>query len=107
RPRRDRPYAEAGGVREGVTLHAAIGRHNVTTAKLFPCPCCKSLTLRDPGGFEICSVCWWEDDGQGDADADDVRGGPNGNMSLTQVRKKWQHHLAFEAQFVPKPKQAD
>jgi hypothetical protein len=38
------------------------------------------------GGFEICPVCFWEDDGQDDPDADVVLGGPNGQLSLTQAR---------------------
>lgn len=29
----------------------------------FLCPCCGNLTLDDrPGTFEICPVCYWEDD---------------------------------------------
>ncbi|MEV5002836.1 CPCC family cysteine-rich protein [Nocardioides sp. LML1-1-1.1] len=29
-----------------------------------PCPCCGHLTLDEgPGDFEICEVCFWEDDG--------------------------------------------
>jgi hypothetical protein len=51
-----------------------------------PCPCCHLPTLHARGVFEICPVCWWEDDGQDDADADTVRGGPNGPYSLTQAR---------------------
>ena len=51
----------------------------------------RSLTLSERGGFEICSVCWWEDDGQDDADADVVRGGPNGDLSLTQARKNFRY----------------
>ncbi|MCP4915422.1 MAG: hypothetical protein GY913_00735 [Proteobacteria bacterium] len=42
-----------------------------------PCPCCGHLTLRERGGFEICPVCFWEDDGQDDVDAHVDRGGPN------------------------------
>lgn len=26
------------------------------------CPCCKNLTLESSGNFEICPVCFWEDD---------------------------------------------
>jgi len=29
---------------------------------------------------------FWEDDGQDDHDADEVRGGPNGTLSLLQAR---------------------
>jgi uncharacterized protein YjbI with pentapeptide repeats len=53
------------------------------------CPCCFSRTLCDRGGFEICEVCYWEDDGQDDADADIVRGGPNGDLSLTAARANY------------------
>jgi hypothetical protein len=30
----------------------------------FPCPCCEYLTLGHPadGSFDICPVCFWEDD---------------------------------------------
>ena len=30
----------------------------------YPCPCCKNLTLCEPppGTFEVCPVCYWEDD---------------------------------------------
>ena len=37
----------------------------------------------------MCDVCCWEDDGQDDHDADVVRGGPNGNLSLTQARQNF------------------
>ncbi|MBP8300793.1 MAG: hypothetical protein KA020_10535 [Planctomycetes bacterium] len=50
------------------------------------CPCCRYLTLSERGAWCICPVCFWEDDGQGDADADVVRGGPNGVLSLTIAR---------------------
>lgn len=64
------------------------------------CPCCRSLTLCGRGGFEICPVCYWEDDGQDDHDADDVRGGPNGTLSLSEARVNYQRHGASEPRFV-------
>src|SRR4051812_38479262 len=53
------------------------------------CPCCGCNTLGERGGFEICPVCFWEDDGQDDYDADVVRGGPNGLLSLLQARANY------------------
>jgi hypothetical protein len=53
------------------------------------CPCCLCRTLDERGGYDICPVCSWEDDGQDDYDADAVRGGPNGALSLTQARKNF------------------
>jgi hypothetical protein len=55
----------------------------------FACPCCHFLTLSERGGFEICPVCFWEDDGQDDEDAVEVLGGPNGELSLDQARKNY------------------
>ncbi|MGW4819347.1 CPCC family cysteine-rich protein [Streptomyces sp. NPDC004227] len=42
-------------------------------------------SMEQPGD----SVCFWEDDGQDDHDADRVRGGPNGRLSLTEARKNF------------------
>lgn len=29
----------------------------------FPCPCCGYLTLQEgPGSYDICPICFWEDD---------------------------------------------
>ena len=29
----------------------------------YPCPCCGYVTLQDgPGGYDICPICFWEDD---------------------------------------------
>lgn len=60
------------------------------------CPCCRFLTLDEQGGFELCPVCYWEDDGQDDHDADRVRGGPNGDLSLTQARKNFVIYGAYD-----------
>lgn len=67
----------------------------------YRCPCCRSKTLYGRGGFELCPVCHWEDDGQDDEDADTVRGGPNGNISLTQARINYQKLGACEEVAVP------
>jgi hypothetical protein len=62
----------------------------------FRCPCCGSKTLDMRGGFEICPVCFWEDDGQDDHDADVVRGGPNGKLSLTLARANYREFAACQ-----------
>jgi hypothetical protein len=63
----------------------------------YRCPCCRSLTLHGRGGFEMCPVCWWEDDGQDDHDAHVVRGGPNGRISLAEARENYRRFGASEA----------
>lgn len=52
----------------------------------YPCPCCRYITLPTRGGYDICPVCFWEDDGQDDPVADEVWGGPNYELSLTAAR---------------------
>jgi Cysteine-rich CPCC len=63
------------------------------------CPCCGYLTLPSRSDYEICPVCFWEDDGQGDAAANEVYGGPNGSLSLTQARANFAAHGACEERF--------
>ena len=41
------------------------------------------------GGQELYPVCFWEDDGQDDHHADEVRGGPNYTLSLTEARANY------------------
>ncbi|MFF7211709.1 CPCC family cysteine-rich protein [Streptomyces sp. NPDC008238] len=59
----------------------------------YACPCCKLLTLEARGHFQICDECSWEDDGQDDPDADEVRGGPNGADSLTDARRRYAQYV--------------
>jgi hypothetical protein len=68
---------EAGGRSgEGREKISAVDRSTIKA-----CPCCFYRT-----GCTTCPVCFWTDDGQGDADADVVRGGPNGELSLADGR---------------------
>ena len=55
---------------------------------LHSCPGCGYPTLAERGGYEICEVCNWEDDNQDDKNADEIWGGPNSNLSLTENRLK-------------------
>lgn len=64
--------------------------------KSYRCPCCTFKTLYGRGHYEICPVCFWEDDGQDDHDAGEVRGGPNGTLSLTEARANFRNFGACE-----------
>jgi hypothetical protein len=63
------------------------------------CLCCGYRTLTEKAAFEICPVCFWEDDGQGDGNADDVLGGPNGQLSLTAARANFRRFGAADERF--------
>lgn len=64
------------------------------------CPCCGFKTFKERGAFEICEVCYWEDDGQDEHDVDVARGGPNGSLSLRQARMNFRDFAACERRFV-------
>jgi hypothetical protein len=68
------------------------------TAQEYPCTCCNYRTLHERGGYDICPVCLWEDDGRDDHDADVVRGGPNGDLSLAKARMNFKGFGACDRQ---------
>jgi hypothetical protein len=76
---------------------------------LYRCPCCGFRTLKERGGYNICPVCFWEDDGQDDPDAGIVRGGPNGSLSLAQARMNFKEFGACDQKSVAnvRPPNAD
>lgn len=70
--------------------------HRAREGGPYHCPCCGCLTLEDRGYFDVCEVCYWQDDGQDDHDADVVRGGSNHSLSLTQARANYREFGACE-----------
>jgi len=65
----------------------------------FTCPCCGYPTLSEsPGSYEICEVCYWEDDGVQLLDPA-YQGGANG-PSLIECQTNFQRLGASEARFV-------
>lgn len=66
----------------------------------YRCPCCKCLTLSSRGYYEICKICFWEDDGQDEHDAEVVRGGPNHDLSLRQAQENYRSMGAVQAKFL-------
>jgi hypothetical protein len=72
---------------EGGTVRRPI------TGVRYSCPCCGYPTLSKRGDYEVCPLCHWEDDGQDDAHADEVWGGPNGSYSLARARRNFLRHL--------------
>lgn len=70
-------------------------------SKRFRCPCCGYRTLDAPAAMALCPVCWWEDDGQEDVDAGEVRNTVNGQLSLAQAREHFVHFGAADPRFLP------
>ena len=65
-----------------------------------PCPCCGYLTFDDEpcGSFELCPVCFWEDDNVQNDDPVYV-GGANG-ISLNEARNNFASFGAIKQEFV-------
>ncbi len=53
------------------------------------CPCCGYRTLPDRGAYDLCPVCWWEDDGA-ETDAESLNG-PNGT-TLAEGQRLYQRY---------------
>jgi hypothetical protein len=57
---------------------------------LFPCPCCHYLTLdiQPPGSYQICEICFWEDDIEQFNDPQ-FKGGVN-RISLREAQRNFE-----------------
>ena len=49
----------------------------------------------------LCPVCWWEDDGQEDGDAYEIRLTVNGHLSLAEAREYYSRCGASNPRFLP------
>lgn len=63
-----------------------------------PCHCCDCLTIRERGRYEICAVCFWEDDPGQTPDFDE--GGAN-PLGLDEARKNYREIGACEPNMLP------
>jgi hypothetical protein len=74
----------------------------MTTTPRVRYPCCGFRTLSARGADEICQVCFWQDNGQDDPRADEVRGGSNKNLSLRQARLNFRAFGAADRERLPR-----
>ena len=65
----------------------------------YACPCCGYLTLDEapPGTYDICDVCWWEDDFVQYNDPN-FRGGAN-HLSLNEARANFRRMRVSDRRF--------
>ena len=60
--------------------------------ELMECPCCGYRSLDERGGYEICRVCFWEDDGTTDPES---MSSPN-RMTLGEARRNFERLGAID-----------
>ena len=71
----------------------------MNTKKKYPCHCCGYYTLNDKlGTFDICPVCYWEDDNIQFANPD-YKGGAN-SISLNEARKNYEKMGAISEEYL-------
>jgi rubredoxin len=63
---------------ESAMIHAAMW------SQRHPCPVCGYLTIPEPGRYDICPICFWEDDPD-QVSEPDLEDGPN-HRSLNEAR---------------------
>jgi hypothetical protein len=56
------------------------------------CPCCGYLTLPSGGGYDVCSVCYWEDDGKPSSELDSYSS--VNHSTLREYREKFEEKNA-------------
>lgn len=67
--------------------------------KKFQCKCCGYFTLGEECSYDICPVCFWEDDEAMYRDPD-MTGGAN-KVSLTEARENYKDFGACMEEFLP------
>jgi len=84
-------------------------KRRIETNQRRACPCCGFLTLElDEGDYDICPVCFWEDDPVQLRDPHD--GGGANRVSLDQARRNYRRYAVSEERFKddvrpPKPEE--
>jgi hypothetical protein len=64
------------------------------TASPYPCPCCGYLTFAEPpGSYDICEICYWEDDALQLEFATTLAGGAN-SMTLEEAQRAYTEFVA-------------
>ncbi|WP_185156091.1 CPCC family cysteine-rich protein [Fulvivirga kasyanovii] len=79
-----------------LSIQTGLRINSGNPTKLESCPCCGMKTIEKRYDFEICTVCWWEDDGQDNENSDTILGGPNYGLSLTKGRLNFLRHGIYD-----------
>ncbi len=74
----------------------------INIKKKYQCPCCKFYTLENepPGTFDICPICFWEDDNI-QFTSPDFEGGAN-DTSLNKARENYKKIGAISEEHLDK-----
>ena len=66
-------------------------------ARKYVCPCCGYYTLEEYRSYEICEICYWEDD---PVQAEDHHSYGANNISLTKAQENYRLFGASDHEFI-------
>ncbi len=93
------PYYYANSLLYIVLLVYTHHMNTIEDSQLYRCPCCGYYTLPGSGNYEICPVCFWEDDPIQEDDPA-LCDGAN-KVCLNEARDNYEKYGACEERFVP------
>lgn len=64
----------------------------------YKCPCCGYYTLGEEGAYDVCPVCFWEDDSSQSSDCD-LAGGAN-KICLSEAQKNYREFGACMKEYI-------
>lgn len=76
----------------GAVVRTLPNRQKMYGFDKYPCPCCGLPTIDEPGIYDICAVCWWEDDGH-----DGLSPFSPNRISLLEARANFSLHYTMFA----------
>jgi Cysteine-rich CPCC len=76
-----------------------VGNNGIKTHMKCQCDCCDYFTLDTKGHWEICPVCFWEDEAWG-LNKPDHESGANHGLTLRQARENFARLGASSARWL-------
>ncbi|MFY0697560.1 MAG: hypothetical protein JXR11_06895 [Balneola sp.] len=66
------------------------------------CPCCHYIAIKERNIYEICPVCYWEDEGEKWDLELDIESGANHGLTLREGRKNFAEFGASDKKWIGK-----
>ena len=92
------PLSRTKRILEVLKTPEDFDKYDLGCNKKYKCPCCGNYTLSEVDSFEVCPVCYWEDDNLQRL-SPELEGGAN-KVNLINARKNYKKFNACEESFI-------